>query len=36
MSLRDVERAMIVLIYFFEKMPLLRAAIDNKKVKEEV
>ena len=35
MSLRDVERAMIVFLYFFERMLLLRAAID-KKMNEEV
>ena len=34
MSLRDVERAIIVFIYFFEKMPLLRAAVDDKERKE--
>ena len=27
---------MIVFIYFFEKMPLLRPAIDDKKMNEEV
>ena len=32
MSLRDVERTMIVFIYFFEKMPLLREAIEIEEV----
>ena len=36
MSLRDVERAMIVLIYFYEKMHLFRRLIDQKKVKRVV
>ena len=29
-SLRDVERAMLVFTYFFDKMPLLRDAINEK------
>ena len=36
MSLRDVERAMIVFIYFYEKMHLFRHLRDEKKTKEEV
>ena len=36
MSLRDVERAMIVFIYFYEKMNRFRHLIDEKKIKEEV
>jgi hypothetical protein len=34
-SLRDVERAMIVFIYFFEKMAVLRDPINKKKMKED-
>ena len=33
-SLRDVERAMLVFIYFFEKMHLFRDPIDRKKMEE--
>ena len=34
-SLRDVERAMLVFIYFIEKMDLLRDAIDKKERNEQ-
>ena len=36
MSLRDVERAMIVFIYFFEKMYLLRDLINEKEMELKV
>ena len=36
MSLRDVERAMIVFKYFFDKMDLLGPLIDEKMVDEDI
>ena len=35
MSLRDVERAMLVFTYFFEKMDLLRDKLDEQERKEK-
>ena len=34
-SLRDVERAMLVFVYFFEKMDLFRDAMNKKERKEK-
>ena len=34
-SLRDVERAMLVFVYFFEKMDLFRDAMNRKESKEK-
>ena len=34
-SLRDVERAMLVFVYFFEKMDLFRDAVNKKERKEK-
>ena len=35
MSLRDVERAMLVFTYFFEKMDLFRNKMDKRERKEK-